>query len=280
MLMITSKSAQKIILTLVFISIPVIFLSTDLAMGEELVTKSMTVQNHNTLENGLSWNGLQLNGLQLNGLQLNGISLKELSESPLPLKEKALNKLSKESGSREILKVICNCALGADDELVVLTDDAKHTFPGSLGLAPEWMDNPLSLEGQRWVSACLLAHVNYFGMPIQISLRGATPALVNDTHEVKDYKAQEGAFFGNLFVEEPFIASCIGKDGLATNEFPVLKYRICATSVTDGKTICGFIAAGNCEEVCETEGNGVYVNCGCSAEDKDKVYEVITVYLK
>ena len=64
---------------------------------------------------------------------------------------------------------------------------------------------------------------------------------------------------------------------------PDLNKRVCATGVNDGKTACGFIAAGQCQQVCSTQADGPgrgYSNCRSGAGRSDKTSQVITVFLR
>src|SRR5262245_12570759 len=71
----------------------------------------------------------------------------------------ATAKMLAEPAGRDLLKYVAICALPDGDELV--TGDDR--FPGFYGLAPEWATGSCGAECQRWVSACLLAHVNAKG---------------------------------------------------------------------------------------------------------------------
>jgi len=76
------------------------------------------------------------------------------------------------------------------------------TFTGALGLAQHWIDRRLDPKGQRWVSACLLARVNFHDQAEAISLRGLAPELTVNTDEQEIYTVEEGAFFGNLSTDD------------------------------------------------------------------------------
>ena len=39
-------------------------------------------------------------------------------------------------------------------------------YPGLLGLAPEWVGGECGPSCQRWISACVLAHANAFGVQV------------------------------------------------------------------------------------------------------------------
>ena len=111
-------------------------------------------------------------------------------------------------------------------------------------------DRRLDTNGQRWVTACLLARVNYFGVKQIISLRGVAPQLSVTPEEAQSYSLQEGAFYGNIFanLDAPLDRNaCRGKDQVA-GEQAGLELRACAETDVDDPTHtkCGFKYAGDC----------------------------------
>src|SRR6185503_11821774 len=112
---------------------------------------------------------------------------------------------------------------------------------------------------QQWVSACLLAHVNNFAVPIQISLTGTHPALARTTDEQATFVYKEADFYGNLF---SLVASPVTSDGVKSGQLgrdacqnqvamsPVtdwyLRMRVCAMPGLPGYTACSFVDAGRC----------------------------------
>lgn len=77
---------------------------------------------------------------------------------------------------RKDMKYLASCALDANTVLVAQVDGETHEFPGAIGLAPEWWHRPLTPEEERWVSACLLARTNFYGVRVEISLRTPFPS--------------------------------------------------------------------------------------------------------
>ena len=249
-----------------------------------LVAAAVFLYSNSTLEgravgypgaNGAMPGKVQLNGLSLNGLSLNALSYNDLANTPDSAKQ--LEALAHNDEGRELLRVLAACSLPEGEMLEVSTDIGTSSFSGSLGLAPEWQTAALSEQGQRWVSACVMAHVNAVGAHVPVSLRGDHPSLRPTIQEANNYRIEEGAFFGNLFGEKPYAASCVGNHGAGS---PYLKERLCATDVIGSKSICGFVSAGQCEEVCDVkdqDGQQIYVNCRLS--DDTAASEVITVLL-
>jgi len=110
---------------------------------------------------------------------------------------------------------------------------------------------------ERWVSACLLAHVNYFGKHVLVSMRATpppVPALAASDDEQQTFSIFEGGFFGNLFTPEPVAYTCQGERTRAQAEDPILQDRICTQetgATTAGGTpitYCRFLLTGRCED--------------------------------
>ena len=134
-------------------------------------------------------NRLSANRLSANRLSANKLAASKLSENRLEANSVAAKMLSTADG-REVYSYIISCALpegkevdatisGAPDsappDTLYTCGNGNCSFPGSLGLADYWIDHRLDVKGQRWVTACLLARVNYFGVKVIISLRGVAP---------------------------------------------------------------------------------------------------------
>jgi hypothetical protein len=175
-------------------------------------------------------------------------------------------------GGRELLSYIVSCAL-PDGQSVTLSDSlgTSYTYGGSIGLAPSWYSNPATEADRRWVSACILARVNHFGVSVPISLRGTNAALVVDAQEAAAYSIREGAFYGDIFATDGTLDACAGELKLAGSQESSLPLRECTVSEDGTTTKCGFAYAGPCATACQSEA-GNYTSCG-------SVAEVVTVYL-
>src|SRR5262245_52150879 len=149
-------------------------------------------------ENGLSFNGLSFNGLSFNGLSFNGLSFNGLSFNGLSFNGLSFNGFMTTDGGRKMAAYIVKCAL--PENRSILKQDQygnSYTLQGLLGLAPAWEQNACDGPCQRWISACMLAHVNTAGVHIPINIVGQNSAL--GWGQLPDYPNQEGTFFGNLF---------------------------------------------------------------------------------
>jgi hypothetical protein len=228
-----------------------------LALAEEDLG---TLEQESITYNSLTYNSLTYNSLTYNSLTYNSLTYNSLSTS----------ELGNTAEGRSVLYYLVRCALPQGTDVTATFNDVTYTFSGLLGLAPGWQTGPLSTTDKGWMSACMLAHVNAFGVSIQVSVRGNNSALVVTTDEIASHTAQEGAFFGDIFASPQVLMSCVGSNPFGS---PDSAYRVCASDAT----ACGFVSAGDCTTKCNV-GSGLYKDC---AAPTGTVYaEVITVYLK
>jgi hypothetical protein len=222
--------------------------------------------------NRLAGNRIEANRLAGNRLAGNRLAGNALGTTTLEAFDETAEILQTEAG-RDVYSYIVSCALppemtieadvpGATDtappESNYTCIDAHCTFPGGVGVAPQWVDRRLDRVGQGWVSACLFSRVNANDTAESISLRGRHPGLAVTVEEMELYTAEEGAFYGNLFIDDPdpnvppdwhacrgeAKAACAGDASCGAG----LANRDCAQEnpATPGLTYCGFVYAGNC----------------------------------
>jgi hypothetical protein len=218
-------------------------------------------------------NALTANALTANALFPGALTAGALSASPLDfakLSDDARAALQDPGPggelSRKLLKYAAGCALGAEqsfdfwwtDSLGVVHDER---YPGSLGIEPSWAKTPLGAVGQRMISACLGARINYYGIQVAISARSATAPLdVLGSDEVAAFPHIEGAFWGNLFSATPYLNACYVGANVANSHAHL---RDCAAGhVNADGTVssCGMIQrVGECKTVCPVaDGEGRY----------------------
>ncbi|MEM9488462.1 MAG: DNRLRE domain-containing protein, partial [Myxococcota bacterium] len=154
-----------------------------------------------------------------------------------------------------LLRYLVECALPEGDSLTFDDEnDLPVTYHGALGLAPGWKTGaPSELEQQR-VSACLAARSNALEQPVVISMRGL--GIATDSVERELFRVHEGAFWGNVFSTTPTLNACAVTGG-----------GISGRTCTQGSD-CGFVAHGDCTEVCTSQdsGDGHYFNCNGESE--------------
>ncbi len=178
---------------------------------------------------------------------------------------------------RRMLGHLIECALEADVVATAEVAGEAFGFPGSLGLAPRWLERTASEIEQRWVSACILAQINYYGLRVPLSLRApgmGLDSLQPSEEERENFALHEGGFFGNLFAPTPVAFVCDGKPGGVERKDPGLRKRVCTELSDDpelakqGLSRCGFRLVGVCGQ------RTVF-------QVEDAAYrEVIHVYLK
>jgi hypothetical protein len=283
------------------------------AVATVLIALAAAPAQADETSNRIAANRIAANRIAANRIAANKLAARKLSENRLEADSKATKMLSTADG-REVYSYIISCALPEREEIDATISGAPDTappdtlytcangscsFPGYLGLAEYWIDHRLDVKGQRWVTACLLARVNYFGVKVIISLRGVAPQLLVGRHEAERYSLEEGAFYGNIFSDpdKPLDwNACRGKD-TAAGETGDLKLRVCTEPDPNdpAHTRCGFNYAGDCDsyagsatgpQACNFfDSDGWYEGClaGQSADEGPaaKPYgEVITTYVK
>jgi len=174
-----------------------------------------------------------------------------------PLNDQA-NHIAQTEQGREFIAYLADCALGAG--VIAYADVAgqHYEFPGALDLAPQWLHRPLTEDEQRWVSACILARTNYFGVKVEISLRAEhSPysSLQTTDQERQEFTLHEGDFFGNLFADTPGAAVALGRSTPEQQNDPIFKLRVCAVEDPNaiplaGKKLsrCRFIITGYAQD--------------------------------
>jgi hypothetical protein len=229
----------------------------------------------------LSVNALSVNALSVNALSVNALSVNALSVNALSVNALSVNSLSaiqdpSAAGdlSRELLEYTVGCALNSSQSFNFSYTDAigvvqSVSYPGKLGVAPDWATGPLtSVSEQELVSGCLAAHTNYFSVHVDISVRntvlvGSTPAA-----ELAAYPYVEGAFWGNLFTSSPALYACYTSADVGHSR---AAQRVCATGYLDsiGNVLpCGMITlTGSCDSGCFqlNADNEYYRGCGGQA---------------
>ncbi|MDI3290577.1 hypothetical protein [Polyangium sp. 15x6] len=242
-------------------------------------------------ENAIQPNAIQPNAIQPNAIQPNAIQPNALTPSALSPSSLAALQDSGQTGqmSRMFLRYAVGCALEPSQSFTVTwTDnDVVHTetYFGQLGLAPSWATGPLDETGQRWVSACLAARTNWYGVTVTISMRAAHNAIKHaGVVEKYSYPREEGAFWGNLFAPTPYLHSCVY---VPNTGYVRSVMRDCAAGHVgpNGIENCGMIERrGPCDAVCDPldSNNGFRPKCvyDATVAPPRKTTEVVTVFLQ
>ena len=220
------------------------------------------------------------NRLASNKLAANHLATAKLAGGALP---DTVQSLISTADGREVLTYIVGCALAGGETLKV----GGYAFPGSIGLAPSWRSRALTTSERRWVSACVYARTNLYGVQIALSLRGDHPALAAPLGEQVGYALVEGAFYGDLFDAHPTAYACLGLIKETGLPLSTLGARACAAPTGAGTTTgCGFTYTGACSVLdlglapaCARIA-APYGDCRTGRSPKDpRIHEVITVVL-
>ena len=189
------------------------------------VTNGMKSVNGLTATNGmktvngfLTVNGITtVNGLStVNGVYVNcygkteGTTSGKCSGKPDGLFSRTTG-LMKSSAGVNTATYVVKCALSSSQYVKVKKWDGTFvTLRGSLGLSTGWSTGQCDKVCQEKISACLLAHTNGLGANIPIELSSTVSAI--GTGHSSSYPYQEGAYYGNLFLEPPKAFIALGRD--------------------------------------------------------------------
>lgn len=178
------------------------------------------------------------------------------------------------ASARKVLAYAAGCALTSSQVVNFTLNGTVYTLTGSMGMLPDWANRALTTDEANWISACVFARVNVSTAIIYLSARGSFAGLSSTSDELANYRIEEGAFWGNAFVDLGSIQeyACNGIDQAANDTYGDLPLRQCAQwdGVTGSDlTPCGFHYAGLCTAACTTM--SPYANCsfqgGASSPD-------------
>jgi outer membrane protein assembly factor BamB len=303
---------------------PVIETSTSRLEGQNRLTTNAMIQN-GMFDNGMFDNGMFDNGLfddasrsyqyalyRDDGVLRDGLWRDNVwQQNPA-----ALDVLRTNPYTRDVLKYIYECAMTTDqsttlDPATPLDPDAANVeLHGRIGLAPEWGNEggTCDLSCQRWVTACVLARTNAYGVPVDISMRvpddapeHIKEALAVTPEEVQNSPLREGSFYGNMFqttpqadgpaVITPEFYACAGPG----SNIPQVTKRFCSSQGAYGPiTVVGTceprpeFPESACDYVSPVDGTddpantGALHHCFTSMDHGvgTEFEEVITVYIK
>ena len=191
--------------------------------------------------------------------------------------------------SRQLLSYTVGCALGPTQSFAFSWTDGSsvthsESYAGVFGLATDWQSQPIAAAEQPWISACLIARVNYYGVHVTLSCRGDDAALGTTPAEISDFPYQEGAFWGDLFSATPTAYACDYVPDAAHSE---AAWRVCSwgSDARGNAVSCGILQPlGSCTALCAplTGAGGQYYP-GCAVDPTSAATltsEVITVFLQ
>ncbi|WP_437304759.1 hypothetical protein [Sorangium sp. So ce388] len=268
-----------------------ILLVTTGCMASELALEAGELEVLNSSADELvSGNALSANALSANALSANALSANALSANAL--RPEAASAL-RDPGARgdlfrTLVKYTVSCALNESQSFrFSWTDRAgaihREVYTGHLGLADRWDRRPLDADGKQMVSACLAAHTNRYGVSVLISMRSAQNPLRHEVgpDELDEYPHIEGAFWGNLFSETPYLRACYNAENVAIAH---AARRDCAAGHpgADGELeSCGMIEiVGDCEDHCSKLHRSGEFYKNCDDPESGRTRYVITTALR
>ena len=249
--------------------------------GNDADTEALgTTQEAALSNNALSNNALSNNALSNNALSNNALSNNALSNNALSNNAILVAALT-DPNARELLKYIVSCALPPTSTVDFTSEGVNYSYPGELGLTPKWglPGGTCNEACQRWISACVMARVDFLGEKVSISLRGPHANLATTPAERAQYTVREGVYYGNIFRDpadqERYACVAPGRHGLP---------RVCGPTL-DG---CFLHATGWCNDTCGgTLPDGSYLDCHDTMRvnnqypaDSENFPTSITVFLK
>jgi hypothetical protein len=102
-------------------------------------------------------------------------------------------------GGRKVVQYLVKCALPAGDSLTKADQNGvNYTFPGSIGLAPQWKTGGCNEVCSEMISACMLAHINSSGVHIPLWMDSPDSAI--GWGKSPWFPTREGTFFGQIMV--------------------------------------------------------------------------------
>jgi hypothetical protein len=222
--------------------------------------------------NALSANALSANALSANALSANALSANALSANALSANALTATALE-DPLAREFLKYVVSCALPDDAVINMTIDGQMYSFPGSLGMEPQWGLPGGSCDEtcQRWITGCVLARVDFLGVERPISVRGMNPGLKTTGKEAKDYPVREATYFGNVFAPGKPLFACLSPGQTEDT-------RVCGDSLQN----CPMKVVGSCADACAFEGQfGQFDFCSTSGKalQPQTYLESVTVFL-
>jgi hypothetical protein len=233
-----------------------------------------------------------LNSISLADLQATQTAYSDLALGELDLDSPAGQALIATDSGRDVAAFLVACALPKGQRATGRVDGTRYVFDGELGLANGWKNGAPSFSEKRWVSGCMLARINFYGLGMKISIHGPHSGLFVNNADRSTYGLEEGAFYGDIFTgSAPIVGwSCRGvsQQGGDPNTGSALDARDCAEREGGTTNVCGWGFSGECNistsssgracDVKVSNGSGYYERChdapGALTWD-----EVITVYV-
>jgi hypothetical protein len=115
---------------------------------------------------------------------------------------------------RTLVSYLVMCGLPAGRSIAKRdADGGWHRFDGLVGVAPTWEHGACDDACVRWVSACVLAHVNTAGLsaPLWIVADAGRQPQIGWGLDAA-FPRHEASYFGDIFRSPPRMQYCDGRD--------------------------------------------------------------------
>jgi len=194
---------------------------------------------------------------------LRGLGAAALDQGGGVLPSIPLNQVS--SDCRQVLRSAIECSLTQDQSV---TDPVTgEVYSGWWGLAPGWLGSALDMDGRRYVTACMVQRLNFYGTHVPILMEGPHPALAQSASFAPEYPMAESTVYGDLFSSTTPLGTLLPAFNVFAcweNALPqscgllglplLFEKRIC-----DDAPLCGLITLGPCALTCAP--NDPYWKC-------------------
>jgi hypothetical protein len=181
----------------------------------------------------------------------------------------------------QMLKAMVRCAMPAGYQVYV-PGYGGGTFVGQAGLLPGWRTSSLTNAQQEIMSGCVLAHINAYGVQVEIGILGPF-----DTAPLPSgFKYMEAIFYGNLFWAGPAYIACGGIQEDGGDRVVGRNKRVCGEAGNpcriDAIGACnGTYSQGSTGYCVQWQGSGDGKYCAVARDDGAKQWNYpSTVYLK
>jgi hypothetical protein len=156
----------------------------------------------------------------------------------------------------ELFKKAVGCALEPGQTVSIKDNQGVfQKFSGELGLAPQWTQDALEIADRNWVTACVVARFNLFGIEVEVDLLAPVQGWEKAT-----LGWEEAAYY----VDVDGLRVC-GGDGAVSDcpggWAPYIDQRVCGSSPS-----CGLIIDGECSRVCSRKVDDHWEDCNGAKE--------------
>lgn len=160
---------------------------------------------------------------------------------------------------RHVLRSAVECALTRQQS--VIDPVTGELYTGWWGLAPSWSGNVLDTPGRRYVTACMVQRLNYYGAPVPILLEGPAPAIARNASFDAQYSIEESTVFGDLFSSTtpllgilPAFNVFVCWESLLPQSCGLLGLPLLGSRLCDDLPLCGLVPLGPCALSCVKDG--------------------------